>query len=65
MITKEDARNTLEFADHYIILPEINIEHINHKYQNAKLVNADFEYHSGNNQQWLSVEDMRKLISEI
>lgn len=65
MITKEDARNTLEFKDYYIILPEIDFEHISHKYPKGKPVAVDFEYHSGNNDRWLSVEDMKKLIEEI
>jgi UDP-N-acetylglucosamine 4,6-dehydratase len=25
----------------------------------------EFEYNSGNNNQWLSVEEMRKLIEEL
>lgn len=65
MITKEDARSTIEFDEYYIILPEIDIEHINHKYPNSKPVAPDFEYHSGNNDRWLSVEDMKELISEV
>jgi len=65
MITKEDARNTLEFNEYYIILPEVNFDHITHKYPQGKPVAADFEYHSGNNDRWLSVDDMKKLISEI
>lgn len=65
MITKEDARNTIEFDEYYIILPEVNFEHIKHKYPKAKQVASDFEYHSGNNDRWLSVGDMQKLIEEI
>ena len=65
MITKEDAPNTIEFNDFYIILPQIELENIEHKYPNAKRVPADFEYHSGNNDRWLTVEEMKKLISEI
>lgn len=65
MITREDARNTIELDDYYIILPEINIEHISYIYKGSKPVAPDFEYHSGNNDRWLTVEDMRKLISEI
>lgn len=65
MITKEDARNTLEFDEYYIILPEINLEHITHKYPKGKPVAANFEYHSGNNDRWLTIEDMKKLIEEI
>ena len=65
MITKEDAPNTIEFNDFYIILPQIDLENIEYKYPNAKKVAPDFEYHSGNNDKWLTVEDMRKLIKEI
>lgn len=65
MITKEDARNTLEFDDYYIILPEIDFDYIVHMYPQGKTVDPDFEYHSGNNNKWLTVEDMNKLISEI
>ena len=65
MITKEDAPNTIEFNDFYIILPQIDLENIEYKYPNAKRVAPDFEYHSGNNDKWLTVEEMKKLISEI
>ena len=65
MITKEDARNTLEFGDYYIILPEIDLENISHKYPEGKPVADDFEYHSGNNDRWLTISDMQKLIEEI
>lgn len=65
MITKEDAPNTIEFKDFYIILPQISLSNVKYDYPNAKLVAPDFEYHSGNNDKWLSVEDMRKLIGEI
>ena len=65
MITVADAPNTIELEDYYIILPQIDFENIQHNYPSAKRVAEDFEYHSGNNDRWLTVEDMRKLISEI
>ena len=65
MITKADAPNTIELKDYYIILPQIDLENIDHNYPGAKRVADDFEYHSGNNTQWLTIEDMKKLISEI
>ena len=65
MITKEDAPNTIEFKDFYIILPQIDLENVEYKYPNAKRVSPDFEYHSGNNDRWLTVDDMKKLIGEI
>ena len=65
MITTADAPNTFEFNDFYIILPQMDFDNITHRYPNAKRVSEDFEYHSGNNDRWLTVEDMKKLISEI
>ncbi len=65
MITTADAPNTLELEDYYIILPQLNFSKIEYTYPNAKKVSDDFEYHSGNNDKWLTVEDMKKLISEI
>ena len=65
MITVADAPNTIELNDYYIILPQIDLENIHHNYPNAKRVSDTFEYHSGNNDRWLTVEDMQKLISEI
>lgn len=65
MITMEDARNTLEFDDYYIVFPEISFENIINDYPEGKPVAKDFEYHSGNNTQWLTVEEMRTLIKEL
>lgn len=65
MITKEDAPNTIEFNDFYIILPQMSFSGIKYDYPNAKKVVPDFEYHSGNNTQWLSIDDMKKLIEEL
>ncbi len=65
MITTEDAPNTIELPEYYIILPQIDLEHIQYEYKGSKQVAPGFEYHSGNNDRWLSVEDMVKLIEEI
>ena len=65
MITMEDAPNTIEFNNFYIILPQIELENIEYKYPNAKRVAPDFEYHSGNNDKWLTIEEMKELINEI
>ncbi len=65
MITKEDARNTIEKEGYYIILPDIQRKEIKQFYANEKRVPDDFEYSSGNNDRWLTVEDMRRLIEDI
>jgi UDP-N-acetylglucosamine 4,6-dehydratase (inverting) len=65
MITKEDARNTLEFDDYFVILSEIAIRHTNHAMTNCRVVSEDFEYSSGNNTWWLGIDEMRRLINAI
>jgi UDP-N-acetylglucosamine 4,6-dehydratase len=65
MISSEDARNTVEFDKFYIIMPDLEgvREMMNHK--NGKMAPENFEYHSGNNKDWLSIEQMKNLINEI
>jgi len=65
MIGTEDARHTLEFKDHYMIIPEI---HQGDKLKNflmgreGKALPQDFSYASNTNDQWLSVQDIQEFI---
>lgn len=64
MISVEDSRNTIEFDKYYIILPDV--EELKSAYSHIGIpVINDFEYHSGNNTKWLSIEQMRQLIDDI
>lgn len=64
LITKADARHTVGFDDFYIILPEYNWWNAaNHR--EGKSINVDFEYSSDQNEQWLSIEEMQKMITKI
>lgn len=65
MISREDARNTIEFKDYYIVQPDFEWWTQNVKHSDGKAVQKDFEYHSGNNKTWLTVEQMRQMINEI
>ncbi len=65
MISVEDARNTVEFDDYYIILPSNPYYKKGAYIKDAKPVEGDFEYHSGNNNWWLSIDEMKALIDEI
>lgn len=65
MIVSADAHKTIDLGEYYVILPEIPRKDISSFYKDAKRVPIDFEYNSGNNDRWLTVEDMKKLISEI
>ncbi len=65
MISVEDARNTLEFDGYYIIQPEANWWPARSAGIGGKKVADDFSYDSGNNKEWLSIEDMKELIEEL
>lgn len=65
MISKDDARDTLELADRYVIMPQ-HFHFFERRFDrnSGKEVAEDFEYSSGNNTWWLSVEEMRALLRE-
>jgi UDP-N-acetylglucosamine 4,6-dehydratase len=65
MITREDARNTLEFRDYFVILPDDKCARINHLNANCSPVANDFEYSSGSNSWWLTIDEMQKLVEEL
>ncbi len=67
MIGVEDARHTLEFSDHYVVVPEIYAQDpaLMKKFlvgRKGRSLPEDFSYGSNTNTQWLGVEDLRKLI---
>lgn len=63
MITRDDARNTLEFKDYYMIQPIFRFFERCYKNKNGKPVTEDFEYNSGTNTTWLTVEQLRKIVN--
>lgn len=58
MISREDARSTVEFDDYYVIKPFFSEEWST----SGTPVNPNFEYHSGNNTEWLTIDEMRAVI---
>ncbi|MGY4687980.1 UDP-N-acetylglucosamine 4,6-dehydratase (inverting) [Petrotoga sp. DB-2] len=66
MISKDDARFTYEYEKHYIIYPHFNWWSVDTHFTNGgKPVEKDFEYNSGTNKQWLSVDDLRERIKKL
>jgi UDP-N-acetylglucosamine 4,6-dehydratase len=65
MITKDDARCTLEFKDHYIIQPDFRFWQRRYKHSKGKSVQEGFEYSSGNNPWQLTEETMREIIQGL
>lgn len=66
LITQTDALATVEFADHFVILPAIDVFDVESYMSETGAVRvADgFRYNSGTNKEWLSVGDIRQLIRE-
>lgn len=64
MITKEDSATTYEYDKHYIIYPHYNWWNNNKILEGGKRVIDGFEYSSGNNVEWLSIEQLRELLSQ-
>ncbi|MDF1795445.1 MAG: UDP-N-acetylglucosamine 4,6-dehydratase (inverting) [Coxiellaceae bacterium] len=67
MCPKDDCHLTLEFPDHFVIQPTILLPHSSHYTENnlnelGRLVPVDFEYRSDNNTDWLSTEDLNRLL---
>lgn len=63
MIGFEDAEHTYEFNDHYKILPSIGKWGLaGPKLKEGKRVIKDFMYSSDNNQEWMSVNQLRDWI---
>ena len=64
MITVSDAINTYDIGKYYVILPQHTIfnrekfiEHFK-----AKLVDPNFSYNSGDNNEWETIESLRELV---
>ena len=65
MVPRDDARNTVEFDDYYVIKPAFRYFERRFKEDNCKPVPEDFEYNSGTNTWWLSVEELRRMIDGL
>ena len=66
MVTKDDSRMTYEYDKHYIIFPNFEWKKVDASIiGKGKPVEDGFEYNSGTNKQWLSVEDLREELKKI
>lgn len=63
MITQDDARHTIEYNDYYVIAPEF-------KWWQSGIIGGDsvsegFVYSSEQNEEWLSIEELKKVIVSL
>lgn len=63
MITKEDSLHTYEYDKHYVIYPEYSSWGEKIIIPGGEPVKEGFEYSSGSNNEWLSVEDIQRLLN--
>lgn len=70
MCPADDSHLTLEFADHYVIKPTIQFSFqsdfaVNRLGEHGVPVPMGFEYHSGNNTEWLAEEALLTMVDEL
>jgi UDP-N-acetylglucosamine 4,6-dehydratase (inverting) len=65
MVTREDSVMTYEYDKHYIVYPHYTWWSENRVIPGGKKVEEGFEYSSGKNKEWLSVEQLQERLAEI
>jgi len=66
MITSSDSFNTYDLGKYYVIPPQTHHWDLQKftEYFNAKKVSQGFNYNSGTNSEWLSIQQIRDLIKQ-
>ena len=65
MVPLDQARNTVDFGDYYVIKPAFDFFDRRFDETGSKPVSEDFEYNSKDNEWVLGIEDLRKMMEGI
>lgn len=65
MVTKEDSLLTYEYDKHFIVYPHFDWWSTSKIQAGGKKVEPGFEYSSGKNKEWLSVEQIQELLKSV
>ena len=65
LVTKDDARGTLEYKDHYVVQPDFQFWERRFKSSGGNPSPEDFEYNSATNPWLLSIDEMREMIKGL
>ena len=65
MVTKEDSMLTYEYDKHFIVYPHFDWWDASKIQAGGKKVEQGFEYSSGNNTQWLSVDEIKERLKDV
>lgn len=65
MVTREDSMLTYEYEKHFIVYPHFDWWNADKIQPGGKRVEQGFEYSSGTNTEWLTVEQIRELLKTV
>ena len=65
LISGDDAHNTIEFKNFYIIRPDTDYKNEAVNFKQGKVCSEEFTYTSEDNKDWLSVDDLREIVERI
>ena len=65
MVTTEDSMTTYEYDKHFIVYPQMVFSDRQTVLPGGKKVEDGFSYSSGNNTEWLTIEDIQKLLKDV
>lgn len=65
MVTREDSLTAYEYEKHFIIYPHMNWWNEGKVHAGGIRVEQEFEYSSGTNTEWLSIEQIQKLLKSV
>ncbi|MFQ5787011.1 MAG: UDP-N-acetylglucosamine 4,6-dehydratase (inverting) [Thermodesulfobacteriota bacterium] len=65
LIGRDDSRNTLEFENFYVILPQYLYNDKSNGYKSLGKTVNDFEYNSGTNKWFMSIDELRAMLTDI
>ncbi len=65
MVPMDEAAHTVEYEDYFVIKPPFRYFDRRFSGDGCKPVPEDFEYNSGTNTEWLTIEQLQHMIENI
>ena len=65
MVTVEDSLTTYEYDKHFIVYPQVIWNEKQKINTSGRKVQEGFSYSSGNNTEWLTIEELKKLVKAV
>ena len=65
MVPKDESHRTLEYDDYYLIQPDFRFFEHRFNGDSGKPVPKDFEYNSGTNPWFLTIDEMREMVKRL